>query len=212
MNKCTIRFMTPCNSPVICEKEFEDCRMAIIWAQEQCKNPSPETPYIEAVIISSEDDFEIKFLPDDCGVSGTVIVTVGGFIKRSWNERTDDFCSEPVARFLHHDHETFEKCYVEIVDQVWSKITGMKEAFLALAEDDYDDIISFIQRQNDGKEITAYITQKYYSNDLNNTNGDALLTPMYLEWARAFWGGFFRVDFDKDGNTQTGKDNSEIPF
>ena len=194
------------------EKEFEDCRLAILWAQEQCNNRTQETPYIEVVLISSGDDFEIKFLPDDYGVSGTVVVTVGGFIKHSWSERTDDFCSEPVARFLHHDHETFEKCYAEIVAQVWSKMSGMKEAFLALAEDDYDDIISFMQSQNDGKEITAEITQKYYRTDLNNTDGDVLLQPFYLEWARAFWGGFFRTDFDKNDKKLTGKDNSEVPF
>lgn len=212
MNKCTIRFKTPYNAPVISEKEFEDCRLAILWAQEQCKNRTQETPYIEVVLISSGDDFEIKFLPDDYGVSGTVVVTVGGFIKHSWSERTDDFCTEPVARFLHHDHETFEKCCAEIVAQVWSKMSGMKEAFLALAEGDYDDIISFMQRQNDGKEITAEITQKYYRTDLNNTDGAVLLQPFYMEWARAFWGGFFRADFDKNSKELRGKDNSEIPF
>ena len=198
MNKCTIKLKTPDNSPVVNEKEFEDCRMAILWAQEQCENRTQEAPYIEVVLISSGDDFEIKFLPDDYGVSGTVIVTVGGVIKHSWSERTVDFCTEPVARFLHHDHETFEKCYSEIVDQVWSKISSMKEAFLVLAEDDYDDIISFMRRQNDGKEITAEITQKYYRTDMNNTDGDVLLQPFYMEWARAFWGGFFRTDFDKN--------------
>ena len=30
MNKCTIRFNTPYNAPVVSEKEFGDCRMAMI--------------------------------------------------------------------------------------------------------------------------------------------------------------------------------------
>lgn len=188
MSKCTIKLTTPYNSPVFEEEEFDDCRSAILWAQEQCKNRGQEYPYIESVFISDGNDFEMSFIPDEYGVSGTITVTVGGHIKHDWSDHTDDFCSVPIAQILHNDRKSFIDFCTEI-EPVFCDAENMKKLFVLTSNHEYDNIISFVKYIDDWEIVVEPAIKKFYGNF-------TMMDDILMMAARRIFGGYYRRDFD----------------
>lgn len=136
-----------------------------------------------------DDDFKFTFEPyDDKHAHGTISVMFSDNF--GWSEKVDDFFDVPIGQIDHADKQSLMRCYVEIA-AVWDKYRCLKSAFLEYADNENDNIISFIHEYSDVAELVRPIIKKYY--------GDCdMIDQQILLWSKMYWGGFFRKDFKNE--------------
>ena len=135
-----------------------------------------------------DKDFKFTFIPyDDKHLHGTISVMFSD--NYGWSEKVDDFFDVPIGQIDHADKQSLIRCYYEIAE-VWDNYKCLKSAFLECAENENDNIISFIQLYSDEAEKVRPIIKKYY--------GDCdMLDQQIMLWSKMYWGGFFLKDFVK---------------
>lgn len=136
-----------------------------------------------------DDELKMSFTPDNSvSSSGDISVTFSDNF--GWSEHVDDFFEVPIGQIDHADKQTCLRCYTEIA-RVWKEFDYLKNAFLRFADNENDNIISFIYEYSDAAEMVRPIIKKYY--------GDCdMLDQQIMLWSKMYWGGFFRKDFGKE--------------
>lgn len=157
-------------------------------ALQQAKEDFQKRPFINCIEFY-DNELKFSFVPDDTiHSSGSISVIFSN--NYGWSERVDDFFDVPLGQIDHADKQSLMRCYVEIA-AVWDNYKCLKSAFLGCADNENDNIISFIHRYSDAAELTEPIIKKYY--------GDCdMLDQQIMLWSKMYWGGFFLKDFVKE--------------
>lgn len=157
-------------------------------ALAKAKEDFQKHPFISCIEFY-DDELKMSFVPDDAiHSSGSISVIFSN--NYGWSERVDDFFDVPLGQIDHADKQSLMRCYVEIA-AVWDNYKCLKSAFLECADNENDNIISFIHRYSDAAELTEPIIKKYY--------GDCdMLDQQIMLWSKMYWGGFFLKDFVKE--------------
>lgn len=157
-------------------------------ALQQAKEDFQKRPFINCIEFY-DNELKFSFVPDDTiHSSGSISVIFSN--DYGWSERVDDFFDVPIGQIDHADKQSLMRCYVEIA-AVWDKYRCLKSAFLECADNENDNIISFIHEYSDVAELVRPIIKKYY--------GDCdMIDQQILLWSKMYWGGFFRKDFKNE--------------
>lgn len=157
-------------------------------ALKQAKDDFKKHPFIDCIEFY-DDELKMSFTPDD-SVHSSGIMSVMFSDNYGWGEHIDDFFDVPIGQIDHADKQTCLRCYTEIA-RVWKEFDYLKNAFLRFADNENDNIISFIYEYSDAAEMVRPIIKKYY--------GDCdMLDQQIMLWSKMYWGGFFRKDFGKE--------------
>lgn len=157
-------------------------------ALAKAKEDFQKHPFISCIEFY-DDELKMSFVPDDAiHSSGSISVIFSDNF--GWSEHVDDFFDVPLGQIDHADKQSLMRCYVEIA-AVWDNYKCLKSAFLECADNENDNIISFIHKYSDVAELTEPIIKKYYG------NFDMIDQQIHL-WSQMYWGGFFRKDFGKE--------------
>lgn len=157
-------------------------------ALQQAKEDFQKRQFIDCIEFY-DDELKMSFTPDD-SVSNSGSISVMFSNNYGWSERVDDFFDVPLGQIDHADKQTCLRCYTEIA-RVWKEFDYLKNAFLRFADNENDNIISFIYEYSDAAEMVRPIIKKYY--------GDCdMLDQQIMLWSKMYWGGLFRKDFGKE--------------
>ena len=183
-------------------EDFLQC-IDLAAALEKAQNDVRNKPLCESVFFM-DDNISVKFTLDDFEeVSGELELT-NRRLGISHSYHIDDFCAIPLGQFDHANHQVFLDCYEELA-ALWNTDPSIKNAFLILAENDYDSIWDFIGKHCKFGSGMGTILRRYYGSF-------HILGDHKKLWCERYFGGFFRRDFDPHGKITHGKDNSEVPF
>lgn len=184
------------------------CLNCIDWeaALDKAKE-AVEKEYCCESVSMYDDKMKVEFMPDDMGsVSGLLEMSVPAF-DIAHSHYIDNFLKVPLGQIDHGNHKVFLDCYGEL-SALWDTDNSIKEAFLTLAEHDYDNIVDFMNTHCDFMKEQALILEKYYG-DFN------ILDDHFMEWCKRYFGGYFRWDFSHKDTTSSLDDiidDGDVPF
>lgn len=183
-------------------EDFLQC-IDLAAALEKAQNDVRNKPLCESVFFM-DDDISVKFTLDDYEeVSGKYELKARRLgISHSYH--IDDFCAIPLGQIDHANRQVFLNCYKELA-ALWDTDPSIKNAFLVLAENDYDNIMDFIGTHCNFNNKMDVILREFYGSFRS-------LEDHKQGWCERYFGGFFRRDFDPHGKITHGRDNSEVPF
>lgn len=172
-------------------------------ALEKAKDDVKNKEWCEDIFITDNEE-NIQFTPDNFGeVSGKLEVTVKPF-GITHSHHIDNFLNIPLGQIDHANHEVFLECYKELA-ALWNTDPTIKNAFIVMAEKEYDNIADFMAEHCNFSEQWAAILQKHYG-DYNALDENIML------WCQRYFGGFYRRDFTQNDMTRSAENTDEVPF
>lgn len=163
--------------------KFVDRESALERAKDDVKNKL----WCEAVYIEDQEEIFRFTLDNFERVSGKLESTVKAF-GITHSRHIDDFCAIPLGQIEPANRKVFLACYDEL-SALWNSDRSIKNAFLILAESEYDNIADFMADHCSFGDEWAAIMRKYY--------GDfaPMLDAHLIDWCNKYFGGFYRRDF-----------------